>query len=523
MRTPKEEPQMSEDAPPAWVRDAVFYQIFPDRFARSGRVHEPGPMEPWSSPPTAHGFKGGDLYGVIERLDYIHDLGATAIYLNPIFASASNHRFHTYDYLTVDPLLGGNEAFRQLLDEAHRRGVRVVLDGVFNHSGRGFWPFHHVLETGRHSPYHEWFYLHPSVVAEDRQLRAYPDRSPSGPLPPDAGPGRRELPHSLKTLGYQAWWNLPALPKLNVGNPEMREFLLGVAEHWIRFGADGWRLDVPGEIRDLAFWAEFRARVRAANPEAYLVGEIWSIAPEWLGAGRFDAVMNYPLAFAILGYAAGSHLNRAAASGHRTVSAGLQPLDGAGFAARLELLLGAYPVENAAAQLNVLGSHDTPRALALCGEDEPSMRIATLLQMALPGAPCIYYGDEVGMSGLADPDCRRSFPADENEWNRDLLAFTRAAVAARAADPALRSDAFRLLAATGSVVAFERGDRDGSLVAANAGDEPAEVVLAGSTDPARLSLALSTDGHGAELRPSGIGAAITLPARWGGIWRVAGS
>ena len=129
---------------PAWVKDAVFYQVFPDRFARSGRVEAPGSLEAWDSPPTVHGFKGGDLYGVADRLDDLADLGVTAIYLNPIFSSASNHRYHTYDYLEVDPLLGGNEALRELLDAAHARGMRVILDGVFNHASRGFWPFNHV-------------------------------------------------------------------------------------------------------------------------------------------------------------------------------------------------------------------------------------------------------------------------------------------------------------------------------------------------------------------------------------------
>ncbi|MDH4334180.1 MAG: alpha-amylase family glycosyl hydrolase [Chloroflexota bacterium] len=513
---------MSDGAPPAWVRDAVFYQIFPDRFARSERVTRPGPMEPWESPPTVHGFKGGDLYGIIERLDHIASLGVTALYLNPIFASASNHRFHTYDYYTVDPLLGGNDALRELLDEAHRRGMRVVLDGVFNHASRGFWPFHHVLETGRHSPYREWFYLDPSVLTKGRPLHAYPERSLSAALPADYGTTHREGPASIKTLGYQAWWNLPALPKLNVGNPQMREYLLGVAEHWIRFGADGWRLDVAAEIEDLTFWAEFRHRVRAVNPEAYLVAEIWDVSPEWLGPDRFDALMNYPLGFGILGFAAGSHLDRAVAGGHGAVAEGLLPLDGAGFATRVEELLTSYPAEHVAAQLNLLDSHDTPRALALCGEDEASLRIATLLQMAMPGAPSIYYGDEIGMTGHADPDSRRAFPPNEGDWNHGLLAFMRGAVAARAADPALRGDGYRTLVAGGAAVAFERtSDADRAIVGANAGEDPVELVLPGPFDAARLSSLLSTDERSAIISGTAEGGlVITLPARWGGIWQV---
>ncbi len=513
---------MSDSGPPGWVRDAVFYQIFPDRFARSGRVRPPGALESWDSPPTVHGFKGGDLYGIVEGLDHIQGLGVTALYLNPIFASASNHRFHTSDYYTVDPLLGGNDALRELLDAAHRRGMRVVLDGVFNHSGRGFWPFHHVLEQGRHSPYRDWFYLHASVLAEDRQLLAYPDGALSGPLAADYAETHLTDPPSLERLGYRAWWNLPALPKLNLGNPEMREYLMGVAEHWIRFGADGWRLDVADEIEDPEFWAEFRSRVRAVNPEAYIVAEIWYVAAEKVGPRGFDALMNYPLGFAILGFAAGTHLDHAVAAGHSSVAKALLSLDGPGFAARVEELLAAYSPEHVAAQLNLIDSHDTPRALALCGGDKAALRIAILLQMAMPGAPSIYYGDEIGMTGLADPDSRRAFPTDEAAWDHDLLAFTRAAVGAREADAALRGDGYRTLASAGTLVAFERSaGASRSIVAANPGEQPAELALPEVADATRLTGSLSTDGTWPAMRPEpGGGVHLTIPARWAGVWQL---
>ena len=157
---------------PAWARDAVFYQVFADRFASSERVPKPGTMEPWDAPPTTHGFKGGDLLGIAERLPYLADLGINALYLTPIFQSAANHRYHTYDYFRVDPLLGGDDALRELLDRAHERGMRVVLDGVFNHTGRGFWPFHHILETGGASPYRDWFHLDDDVLAGRQWLTA---------------------------------------------------------------------------------------------------------------------------------------------------------------------------------------------------------------------------------------------------------------------------------------------------------------------------------------------------------------
>ena len=264
---------------PEWVKHAVFYQVFPDRFARSGRVPlQPSGLEPWGTPPTVHGYKGGDLYGVADRLDHLEDLGVTALYLNPIFASGSNHRYHTHDYFTVDPMLGGDAALRHLLDTAHARGMKVVLDGVFNHASRGFLPFHDLMENGEASPYRDWFHVH------GFPLGAYGE----GGVAPQ----------------YECWWNIPALPKLNTDTPQVRAYLLSVAEHWLRFGIDGWRLDVPNEIDDDAFWREFRRRCRAVNPEAYLVGEIWDDAGRWLQGDQFDAVMNYPITKAILGFAA---------------------------------------------------------------------------------------------------------------------------------------------------------------------------------------------------------------------------
>ena len=373
---------------PDWVRDAVFYQIFPDRFARSGRVPAPGPLEPWDQPPTLHGFKGGDLYGVAERLPYLADLGVTAIYLCPIFASASNHRYHTFDYKAVDPLLGGDAALRVLLDEAHARGIRVVLDGVFNHTGRGFWAFHHVLENGWGSPYREWFHFHAAALHGKRPFRPYPWHGDHDEWPADPEfelHGDAERDEAFRRLGYKAWWGLPALPKLNTDNPEVREHLMTVAEHWLRFGIDGWRLDVPTEIRTPGFWEEFRTRVRAVNPEAYIVGEIWHECADWLAGDRFDAVMNYPLAFAILGYAAQGHLNHAAVGRQNEFRHGTVVRDGAAMGDQLERLMRLYDPAVTDVQLNLLDSHDSPRFRTLAGRDEAAWRLATLLLAPLPG------------------------------------------------------------------------------------------------------------------------------------------
>jgi neopullulanase len=469
---------------PDWVRDAVFYQVFPDRFSSSARVPKPGPLEPWDAPPTLHGFKGGDLLGVTERLPYLADLGVNALYLTPVFASASNHRYHTYDYFTVDPLLGGDAALRELLDAAHARGMRVILDGVFNHTGRGFWAFHHVLENGAASPYRDWFHFDQSALDAGLPVLAYPGaaaRSGVGLDQPSIG---EEAPHgdggwSLQRLGYRAWWDLPALPKLNVANPAVRDHLQSAGEHWLRFGIDGWRLDVPAEIPDESFWQEFRRRCRAVNPEAYLVGEVWHLSPQWLAGDRFDALMNYPLAEAIISFVAGDHLDEAVVRSHHEYGPNIRRIDGPAFGRRLEELRDAYDPAVVAVQLNLLDSHDSPRIHTLVGEDRASYRLAVLLQATLPGAPCIYYGDEIGLPGGNDPDCRRSFPRDEAAWDHDLLAFVSAAFRTRHEHRALRRGDLRIAAASGAAVAFERRlDDERVVVALNAAETPATLAVA---------------------------------------------
>ena len=436
-RTPNTE-RRTLNAVPDWVADAVFYQIFPDRFAKSERVPKPGSLEPWTAPPTRHGFKGGDLLGVVEHLDYLDSLGINAIYLNPIFSSASNHRYHAYDYLEVDPLLGGDAAFKELLNAAHERGMRIILDGVFNHASRGFWPFHHILENGPESPYVDWFFI------KGWPLHAYsPRRKPN----------------------YEAWWDLHALPKLNVRHPEAREYLLGVAEHWSRLGIDGWRLDVPQEIDDAEFWRSFRRRVRAARPESYLVGEIWKEAPEWLAGDRFDALMNYPFSRTALGFCARQLSRRIRPGGHE-----LRPLTAAAARDEMQHQLDCYDARVVRSQLNLLVSHDTERTLTIMGGDHTGVHLATLLQMTMPGAPCIYYGDEIGMEGNKDPDCRRAFPWDESTWHGPSLDLFRRAISLRKEHGVLRRGDFEFLYSEKKTLAFLRWDDAESLaVIINAG------------------------------------------------------
>ncbi|MBV8610635.1 MAG: glycoside hydrolase family 13 protein, partial [Singulisphaera sp.] len=419
---------MNDPQTPDWVCDAIFYQIFPDRFARSLTVPKPSLLDEWGAPPTYHGYQGGDLIGVIERLDYLVELGINAIYFTPIFQSASNHRYHTHDYEKVDPMLGGNDALRRLLDEAHARGIRVVLDGVFNHASRGFFQFHDILENGANSAYLDWF------TVTSFPLYAY---------------------ESDRPLGYKAWWNLPALPKFNTDTPAVREFLWGIGRKWIDFGIDGWRLDVPNEIDDESFWREFRLRVRAGNPEAYIVGEVWTEARRWLKGDMWDAVMNYLFTRACIAFFIGEAVDHEelAKTSFRT----LDPTGAPAFRRAIEALEGLYHPNVVAVQLNLLGSHDLPRFLALARGDLSALRLATLFQMTYTGAPSIYYGDEIGMRGGHDPANRGAFPWYSSEtWDNRLLHDFQRLIALRNSRPALRRGSFRVLHAQDDVLVHAR-------------------------------------------------------------------
>ncbi len=460
---------------PDWVQDAIFYQIFPDRFSKSTRNPTGNlPFEEWASAPTTHGFKGGDLYGIVEKLDYLQDLGITALYLNPIFASASNHRYHTFDYYNVDPLLGGNDALRELLDKAHEKNIRVILDGVFNHASRGFWQFHHVLENGIGSPYKDWFFFDTARLYGRRRWGAYPT--------PEEMQALQSGEDSLKAIGYRGWWNLPALPKFNTNTPAVRSFLLDVAKYWIAFGIDGWRLDVPGDIDDDSFWQEFRYRVRQMNPDAYIVGEIWHEAQRWLQGDQFDAVMNYELTKPILAFFPGKHLDFKVSHQQSNYRGIQNRIDAHEFANQIDHNLGLYKRDVTYSQLNLLDSHDTPRFLSCASGDKDSLKLAWLFMFTYPGAPCVYYGDEIGIDGEHDPYCRKSFLWDESTWDKNLLSYVKEAIALRHQNPALRRGDYKRLWSADGIYAFSRSlDGKTFVVALNASESPQYAEVAYDT------------------------------------------
>ena len=457
---------MTEISTPDWVKDAVFYQIFPDRFAKSDRVSKPSNLESWDSPPTVFGFKGGDLLGVAERLDYLTDLGINAIYFNPIFQSTANHRYHTYDYYQVDPILGGNQAFREMLEAAHARGIRVVLDGVFNHASRGFYQFQHTLENGIDSPYLDWFNFDLDRLRAGKQLQAYPGETRESSF--------RQRQEAIVECGHGAWRDMPALPEFNTDTETVRQFLFDVARHWVELGINGWRLDVPHEIDDDAFWQEFRRLVKEVDSAAYIVGEIWFDASRWLQGDQFDGVMNYIFNRACLGFFGGDNLD----VDRRPGGYQLKRMKATAFADEVDELLTMYDWQVTLVQYNLLSSHDMTRFLTLVQGDKEALKLATLFQMTYPGAPSIYYGDEIGMEGGADPDSRRAFPWDEGAWDKDLLAFFRRAIALRHKHRALRRGQFERLLADDqhNVYAFARqAEQETLMVVINNGPQPYEL------------------------------------------------
>ena len=428
----------SRDFAPSWVRDAVFYQIFPERFANGDTANDPPGTLPWGGTPTPGNFFGGDLRGIITHLDYISSLGVNALYLNPVFASPSNHKYNTSDYLKIDPAFGDEKTFRALVDSCHARGIRVMLDGVFNHTGVDFFAFADLKKNGARSKYRSWY-----------NVRSFPVGPPDKP-------------------NYECWWGIGSLPKLMTGTPEVRRYLFDVTRHWLEAGIDGWRLDVPNEIPH-EFWKEWRKLVKSINPDAYILGEIWDDGGAWLGGDEFDAVMNYRFRTSCIEFFA---------AGRSTVS---------GFDSSLARVRSDYGDALSFSQFNLLGSHDTERFLTMCGGDVALWKLALLFQMTYPGAPSLYYGDEVGMTGGKDPGCRAPMVWDAARQNADMLAFTRGVIALRRDHTLLRRGTFApvIVDDAAHVYGYLREDAThAALVLINRSALPASVRVARKGIPA---------------------------------------
>lgn len=443
-------------AAPTWVYHAVFYQIFPDRFF-NGRPDKPLPnfhkrqftaqQRAWGEPPLhwAEGgnldFYGGDLQGITQKLDYLRDLGVTALYLNPIFGSHSNHRYDIHDFFHVDPYLGGDEALIELREALDRAGMRLMLDVTPNHLS---WqhPWFTAAQTDKNAPTSEFF----TFYDEARQ-------------------------------DYESWLGHKSLVKINYQSPNAREIMYrapdSVLRHWLAdpYRIDGWRLDV-WNMTGRQGWSqlghevgrEIRAAVKAQNPQAYLIGEHFFDGTPYLQGDELDATMNYqgfaiPLRRWLAGFDLGADF-RQRSQAH--VDRSRLPTEA--FAEQLQTYLAAVPYVIALQQFNQLGSHDTIRFLTAVSGDKQRLKLAVGLLMTYVGVPCVYYGDEIGMEGETDPDNRRCMIWDEAAWDHELRRFYQKLIALRRVSPALQYGGFQMLYAQGDVIAYQRQSKEQRLI-----------------------------------------------------------
>lgn len=442
---------------PEWLKSGVMYQIFPDRFARSKSYQVPEQnkeyilRDDWGGMPNDkpdskgiirnNDFFGGNLRGIIENLDYLEDLGITVIYLNPIFEAYSNHRYDTADYKKIDPMLGTEEDFIDLCGKAEEKGIRVILDGVFNHTGSDSVYFNkegRFPELGAYqsieSPYFNWY-----------RFIEYPDR-------------------------YESWWGIDTLPGVNETEPSYLNYMIrsedSVIRHWLRCGASGFRLDVADELPD-EFLEALRAAVKETAPDAAVIGEVWEDASNKTAYGQrrkyflgnqLDSVMNYPLKNAVVDYL-------------------LQRTDGPALEQTVNSIWENYPAPAFNALMNIMGTHDTRRILTVLSEnsrdDDYSRQrlfLDLLITSFMPGIPCIYYGDEIGMKGGKDPGNRLCFEPEKGD--PAILRFFRRLFAFRRRIDGLEDYAFRPRASEGSFYSFSRvGEKGRLIIAANAGKQ----------------------------------------------------
>ncbi len=418
---------------PQWYSDTVTYHIFVDRFNRSRKPYKTGwrsrrdIRDDWYSEPSVDfdengkqinvDFFGGNLKGIIEKLDYLKSLSVGTIYLSPIFEASSNHRYDTGDYMVIDKMIGTSKQFAELCTRAHKLGMRVMLDGVFSHTGsdsRYFNSKGHYDSIGaaqdKSSPYYEWY-----------DFKHWPD-------------------------DYDCWWDVLTLPCVKEENEDYMRFIItgedSVIKHWMRLGADGWRLDVADELPD-GFLERLYAEVKSEKPDAAVIGEVWEDASNkssydkrrfYLCGGKLDGVMNYPLREAVIDFLEGG--------------------DAHCFVNKMSEIEQNYPFEALLTCMNVIGTHDTERILTRLGDDVELVKLASVLQYCYPGSPSLYYGDEAGLAGEGDPYNRRGYPWGRE--NTELIDHYKALGKLRSSSEALRRGRIKYIRAEGGLLVFER-------------------------------------------------------------------
>jgi len=412
---------------PEWSKNTVWYQIFLDRFHKpEGKVGDYLPFGSVESGITNHMFFGGDLNGVIEKIPYLSELGITGIYFTPIFKAYSAHKYDTEDYFLIDPSFGTNEDFKNLVTSCHKAGIKVMLDAVFNHCGFKHPYFQDVIANGKQSKYWDCFF-----IEDDHFIDFELDKN------------GRPLKHNFKPK-YRTFAYTPHMPKLNTSNPVMQEYLLNVAEFWVKeYDIDGWRLDVSNEVSH-EFWRLFRKRVHAAKKDVYILGENWDDSTPWLRGDQLDAVMNYEIAYPIWQL-----------FGKQKISRNISVEE---FQNRINKLLIQYPSPVTEHMFNLVDSHDTMRILTRVNGNVDLIKMSYLFIFTFPGSPAIYYGDEIGLEGKEDPDCRRCMIWDSKRQNHDLFRFFQKIIQLRKQYPQFQSTNFSWIPSNEGILAYQKDD-----------------------------------------------------------------
>lgn len=392
-----------------WLQEAVVYQIFPDRFFNGNELINPKGVKEWGKGKVdKHSMFGGDIRGIIEKVDYLKDLGVNLLYLTPIFKSSTNHKYNTQDYFDIDPQFGTIEEAKELVKKCHDNGIRIVFDAVFNHSGNDFFAFRDILENQENSRYKDWYFID-------------------------------SWPVEVEKCNYYTFANRCSnMPKLNTNNREVREYLLSVAKYWIReVDIDGWRLDVCDEVSH-DFWRDFRKAVKSVKSDAIIIGEIMHEANSFLKGDQLDSIMNYPFKNATIDYFGKGNISSR------------EYLDI--LAANRMLYMDSITRQ----MWNLIGSHDTKRILNECNNEVDRVKLAMVMQFTYIGVPYIYYGDEIGLKGGEDPDNRRCMIWEDKKQNKELLELCKKLISIRKENKSLIDGKFKEVCCDENIIAFIR-------------------------------------------------------------------
>ncbi|MBX4260253.1 alpha-glycosidase [Clostridium estertheticum] len=413
-----------------WMQESVVYQIFPDRFYNADKSINPKNTEMWGSKVKTEAMFGGDIQGIIDKLEYLDELGVNLLYLTPIFKSTSNHKYNTSDYYDIDPQFGTLDNAKELIKKCHEKGIKIIFDAVFNHSGSDFFAFKDLLQNQEESKYKDWYFIDSYPVSTE------------------------------KVTYYTFGDDVSAMPKLNTYNKEAREYLLKVGQYWVKeIGIDGWRLDVCDEI-DHDFWRAFNKVVKEANKDAVIIGEIQHEASSFLKGDQLDSIMNYPFKFALVDFFA-----------NRSIS--VEKFDDI-----LSFNRTIYMNSITRQLWNLLGSHDTKRFLTECKDNVDRMKLAIVFQFCYQGVPYIYYGDEIGINGGDDPACRKCMIWDAEKQNFELLNHYKNMISIRKHYKALIYGDYKTIYCKENILVFERSyEGENLLIAINNSDKQNNVNI----------------------------------------------